>query len=108
MELDSLMEFVEKYAKQQKGMLGELKDKEKLILSSTVKISEELGELCDQVLSHNSRQREEKMGGFNKDSLSEEFADTILAVLMLARDMNVNIEEALAAKIKKLKEKYCF
>ena len=106
MELKNLIEFIEKYAKRQKEMFGELGDNEKLILSSTVKVTEELGELCDQVLSYNSRQRKEKLKNFNETSLSEEFADVILAILMLARDMKVDINEALASKIEKLKEKY--
>lgn len=106
MELNNLIEFIEKYAKRQKEMFGELKDNEKLILSSTVKVSEELGELCDQVLSYNSRQRKEKIDKFSKDSLSEEFADTVLAILMLAHNMKVDINMALTNKIKKLTEKY--
>ena len=106
MEFDNLMEFIEKYAKKQKEVFGELKDKDKLILSSTVKASEEFGELCEQVLAYISRQRKDKFKNFDKESLSAEFADVILAVSMLANDMQVDIKEALTNKIKKLKEKY--
>ena len=106
MELNELMKFIKKYAKHQKKMFGESKDPEKLILSSTVKIAEELGELCDQVLSYNSRQRKEKLENFSEDSLSEEFADVLLAILMLAYDMKIDINKALEKKIKKLKKKY--
>ena len=106
MELNTLIKFIEKYSKRQKEIFGEFKDNEKLILSSTVKVTEELGELCDQVLSYNFRQRTEKLKKFNEISLSEEFADIILAILMLAYDMKVDINKALIRKIKKLKEKY--
>ena len=106
MDLEDLIKFVNRYAEQQKNIMGYMKDKQNLILSSTVKIAEEFGELCDQVLSYNKRQRKDKMNRFNKDSLSEEFADVVVAILMLAHDMNIDIKDALNNKIKKLSEKY--
>jgi len=82
------------------------KDEDKRILARTVKITEELGELCDEVLSHSSLQRKEKLDVHDKDNLPGEFADVILTTLLLAETMKVDIEEALEKKIEKVNKRY--
>jgi len=65
-----------------------------------------LGELCDEILAHNSMQRKQKLDNHNKDNLSEEFADVIITTLLLAKAMNVDIEKALERKIEKVNKRY--
>ena len=81
-------------------------DGDKLILLRTVKLTEELGELCDEVLSHSSFQRKDKLDNHNKDNLPEEFADVLITTFLLAKSMNVDIEKALEKKIKKVNDRY--
>ncbi len=76
------------------------------ILARTVKISEELGELCDEVLASMGDQRKNKMDNRSADNLSGEFADVIITTFLLAKAMKVNIPEALNQKIKKIKIKH--
>lgn len=101
--IQELQKFISEYSYTLEKKFGKYQDREKLILSSTVKITEELGELCDEVLAFNCRQRKEKLVKNNKDNLSFEFADVIIAVFMLADNMNLNIDQALEKKIKKIK-----
>jgi NTP pyrophosphatase (non-canonical NTP hydrolase) len=108
MNFQDLQKFINKYNQKLETKFGKVEDKEKLILSSTVKLTEELGELCDEVMTFNGRQRKEKLAEREGDNLSAEFADVILAVFMLAKNMNVNINEALEKKIEKIRTKYGF
>lgn len=81
-------------------------NEDKRILARMVKITEEVGELADEVLSHNSLQRKEKLDKYNKNDLLEEFADVVITTFLLAEIMKVDIEKALKMKIKKMNEKY--
>lgn len=76
------------------------------ILSRTVKISEEFGELCDEVLASLGDQRKGKMENRSIESLSDEFADVVITTFLLAKLMNVNIPSALERKIEKIKAKH--
>jgi NTP pyrophosphatase (non-canonical NTP hydrolase) len=105
MDIKELKSIIEQYATCLEKKFGKYEDKEKLILSSTVKLSEELGELCDEVLKYNSRQRKEKYVE-GENNLADEFADVILATFMLAKDMDIDLELALKNKIKKLNERF--
>lgn len=106
MNFKELQEFTKEYNKKLEEKFGKYEDKEKLILSSTVKLTEELGELCDEVMAFNSRQRQEKLDQKKEENLPEEFADVVLAVFMLARDMDIDMDKALENKIQKIKGKY--
>jgi len=55
MTFEELSNFTDEYSRRLKIQFGKYDDKEKLILSSTVKLTEELGELCDEVMAFNSR-----------------------------------------------------
>ncbi len=101
MELKELLKFIENEDARLKKYYG-YTDQEKRILARTVKLSEELGELCEEVLSHSSIQRKEKLDGRDDKNLQEEFADVIFTTLLLAKAMNVNIEAAMEKKIEKV------
>ena len=74
------------------------------VLARMVKIGEEFGELCDAVLASQGDQRQEKLeAGGGKDELAKEFADVIITTLLLARTMDIDIEQALETKIAKIR-----
>lgn len=76
------------------------------ILARTIKIAEEFGELCDEVLASIGDQRKGKMTGRDLDNLSDEFADVIITTFLLASSMNIDIPLALSKKIEKIKAKH--
>ena len=80
--------------------------RDKIVLVRTVKLTEELGELCDEVLAHSFFQSKHKLSLHDKENLPEEFADVILTTLLLAKSMNVDIENALEKKIEKVNNRY--
>jgi len=76
------------------------------VLARTVKLAEEFGELCNEILASNGNQRKEKLKKSNKEKLSEEFADVIITTLLIAKSTNVNIKKALKNKIDKINHRY--
>jgi NTP pyrophosphatase (non-canonical NTP hydrolase) len=79
--------------------------KEMALLGRMVKLSEETGELAEQVLHSVSLQRKAKRE--NKEgSLDDEFADVVLVALILADEMGVDLEAALQKKIERINKRY--
>lgn len=76
------------------------------VFARTIKVSEEFGELCDEVLSHYGKQRQSKMDTKDEDSLGDEFADVVITTFMLAKSLNISIPEALERKTKKIRAKH--
>lgn len=76
------------------------------ILARTVKLSEELGELSDEVLAALGDQRTGKMGERDTGSLADEFADVVIVAFLLAKSMDVDVMNALAHKVEKIKAKH--
>lgn len=79
---------------------------EKEILTKTVKLNEEVGELCNDILSILKLQRKAKLDKFHKSNMYEEFADVIITTIQLAVAAGVDIERAVSGKMKKIDEKY--
>lgn len=72
------------------------------ILAKTVKLNEEVGELCNDILSVLKLQRKSKLQKFEKRNFYEEFADVILTTVALANSANVDLQRAINDKLKKL------
>lgn len=107
MELKKLLEFIELENKRLIAKFGKnTSTQQERILTRTVKLTEELGELCNEILATNGDQRQEKLDKHDEDSLPNEFADVIITTLLLAKSMDVNVKEALTKKIEKINKRY--
>ncbi|MBL7142515.1 MAG: hypothetical protein ISS83_02580 [Candidatus Pacebacteria bacterium] len=106
MQIKDLKKFIKKEDQRLRKCYGGYKDEQKRILARTVKLAEELGELCDEVLNYNSMQRKSKLDKHDNNNLSEEFADVVITALLLAEVMKVDIEKALKGKIEKINKRY--
>ena len=106
MEMKELLDFVEVESGRLTKYYGSDSDDDKKILLRTVKLNEEMGELCEAVLSYFSSQRKEKLADFDKSDIDDEFADVIITTLLLAKIMNVDLEKALEKKIDKINGRY--
>ena len=106
MELKDLLKFIETEDERLKKYYSGYTDQEKRILARTVKLTEELGELCNEILVHISLQRKQKLDNHDKENLPEEFADVVITTLLLAKSLNVDIEKALEKKIEKINKRY--
>ncbi len=85
---------------------GEDVDNDKIALFRTVKLGEEFGELCDEILCSVTKQREDKMEKHTKESLEKEFADVIVTTLLTAKAMNVDIKEGFKKVIEKVDKRF--
>jgi NTP pyrophosphatase (non-canonical NTP hydrolase) len=105
MELNQLQEFIarenQRLQKHHTGL-----DAENAPLVQTVKINEEIGELCDTVLAYDSLQRTEKLDEFGKTDIEDEVADVIITTLLLAETVGIDIESALEEKIERIEKRY--
>ncbi|MFI5265183.1 MAG: hypothetical protein ACHQT7_00375 [Candidatus Levyibacteriota bacterium] len=79
---------------------------EKEILTKTVKLNEEVGELCNDILSVLKLQRKAKLDKFNKSNIYQEFADVIITTIQLAAAAGVDVDRAVGDKLLKIEHKY--
>jgi NTP pyrophosphatase (non-canonical NTP hydrolase) len=105
MDLKDLMNFIAAEDEKLKRRYGSLSNQKEVILARTVKLGEEFGELCEEVLAYSSLQRKQKLDNHDKRNLQDEFADVIITALLLARSMNVDIEKALEMKMQRLNQR---
>jgi NTP pyrophosphatase (non-canonical NTP hydrolase) len=101
MKFDELTDF----AKQEHERLVkhfDVKNNPKTKYTMFAKLVEEIGELSEAILTYDSLQRSHKLRK-SKAELEGEFADVILVTMILAQELNINLETSLKAKIKKIK-----
>ena len=101
MEIKELKEFAKETEDKLSKYYG--KTKEEMIPFHALKLGEEAGEVFEQVLSHHNVQRKEKE--INKGKMGEEIADVLLAGIVLAHSLNIDIEKELDDKMKKNRER---
>ncbi len=70
------------------------------------KISEEVGELSEQVLWKFWWQRLDKIDKFSDERLGDELADVIFSTIRLARLLDLDVDEILSKKMKILRERF--
>lgn len=102
MEIKELVKFGKKDNERLKKRNGT--SEKEAILTNTIKLSEELGEVSEEVLKYFSYQRKDKME--KKNELSHEIADVIIVSSVLAASLNIDLEKALEEKMKKVDERY--
>lgn len=103
MEMNELLAFIKTEHARLMSFYN-FKENEQLKYPCALKIMEELGELCDEVLSQDQLQRAEKLHG-QESQIDEEFADVLITTLLLAENMNVDVKDGLKKKIKKIKNR---
>ena len=105
MKMDELLEFISQENNRLRAYHSGL-DEDNAPLIQTVKLNEEIGELCDSVLAHDSLQRSEKIAEFKEQDIEDEFADVMITILLLADSIDVDIDVALENKINAIEERY--
>lgn len=102
MKFDELLKFIDKQGEKIETHYEENADKEKKILRRAVKLNEEVGEFCSEILSSLNYQRKEKLDEYKGEKLNDEFADVVITALLVAWSLEIDIEEALKNKIQKI------
>jgi NTP pyrophosphatase (non-canonical NTP hydrolase) len=107
MKFHELLKFVEEEDLRLIEHYGKEIDKQKMTLARTVKLSEEVGELSNEILTYLSLQRKDKLSDIseNKTKLAKEMADVLIVTLLIAKSTGVDIEKALEEKISEIKKR---
>lgn len=106
MTFDKFQEFIDEQDVPLRYLEMRDESERETILARTIKMSEEFGEFCDEILASMGCQRKGKMKGHNKEGLTDEFADVVNTTFLLAKAMNVDIPTSLDRKVKKVREKH--
>ncbi|NCN82338.1 MAG: hypothetical protein GW947_00055 [Candidatus Pacebacteria bacterium] len=64
-----------------------------------MKVVEELGELSDEILTSMNIQRNSKIAKFSHQNVEDEFADVLGSLVLLAIELDIDIEEVMKRKI---------
>ncbi len=105
MTLDELNDFIqERDAIMRDAKNGTASERER-ILARTVKMFEEAGELCDEILASMGWQRKEKLSNHTPETLADEFADVTITLFLLARTIGVDMPSALKKKIEAIRKR---
>lgn len=103
MKIEELLKFI-KEEHERLMEFYEFDENEQLKSPLALKVMEELGELYEETLVKEDSQSNEKLK--NKDSeIGEEFADVLITILILANNMEIDIEKELEEKIKKIQDR---
>jgi len=98
-----LLEIIDKIDLNLKDYFFDLYQTEKeIILSRNLKLIEEVWELSSDVLQKFYKRRE---SDFDENNLKQEFSDVILTTLLLAKSLNIDINEALIIKLNKIEKR---
>jgi len=103
MDLKEMQDLADREGKRKSEAFG--LDDEKAKMYDSMKLSEEVGELMEEILKNLSLQRKEKMSDISKEHLAEEFADVVLVVFGLAGRFNIDMKKAIENKIKIVKKR---
>lgn len=76
-----------------------LKNQQQRIFARIMKIVEELGELADEILTSMNLQRRSKIAKFSRENLEDEFADVLGSLILLAIEMDIDVEQVIKKKI---------
>jgi NTP pyrophosphatase (non-canonical NTP hydrolase) len=101
-----LKNFIETQDGRLKKTVENYPDEEKRVFARMIKLTEEVGELADEVLAESSFQRQEKLDVREKDNIEAELADVIITALLLAKTLGVDADKALRDKIDKINGRY--
>jgi NTP pyrophosphatase (non-canonical NTP hydrolase) len=74
-------------------------DHKTMVLGRVAKIAEEFGELSNEVLSSIGFQRQSKLDQYERKHLEEEYADTLLALLLLGNYLEIDTNTVLSQKL---------
>lgn len=76
------------------------------IFSRAIKLGEEYGELCSEVLASAGDQRQSKLKKADRQTLEDEFSDCFIVLFLLAKALDVDIMQSVGRKMKKIREKH--
>ena len=106
MNLKKITEFIDRTLDKWKYSTADQYSHRERVFSQMLKVSEETGELSEQVLWKFGWQRISKKDKISDEKLENEIADVILATVRLGRLLDMDIEKLLEKKMEILKDRF--
>ena len=106
MEIKEITDFIDRTLNKGRYITNEKFSTRERIFMQTIKISEEVWELNNQILWKEWAQRVEKKDKVSQEKLENELADVIFSTVRLARLMGLDVEELLSNKMQILKDRF--
>lgn len=107
MNLDEMILKLDEIRSELKNRYPQLHaDSDKTRLARMVKLSEEVGELADEVLSLQGLQRQDKIDAKQGDDLAKEFGDVFNSLLLLGLELNLDVKAVVTARLSSMHQKY--
>ena len=103
MTIQKLEQIIKEFHQLLDAKFGANASKTESVLSCMVKLTEEVGELSEQVMLRRWRQRDHK-GSYDPDDAGKEIADVIISAMMIAYELDINVSSALTNKISSIRE----
>lgn len=82
-----------------------INNKQTRIFAKTVKVMEELGEFCQEIIISQNLHRDEKTKNYKKDNLGAEFVDVVSTLMLLALELDIDINSSIEKKITETKNR---
>lgn len=101
-----LKDWIELQSKKLKICFGGNQTQTERLYARTIKLNEEVGELCEEILAHNNDQRKDKLDNKSDDGLAHEIADVLITTLLIAESLKIDPNKALKQKIKKINKRF--
>lgn len=101
-----LKDWISQQSKKLEVRFGGNQTRTEKLYARTIKLNEEVGELCEEILAHNGDQRKEKLENKSADGLAQELADVLITTLLIAESLTIDVNEALERKIAKINERF--
>ncbi|HIQ56433.1 TPA: hypothetical protein EYG96_00120 [Candidatus Gracilibacteria bacterium] len=102
---EEFLQYIDKFDSEVMTAFTHFSERE-MLLSRMTKLTEETGELANEILASIEYQRPEKLKNHSKETLEGEFSDVFVTALLLAKAANIDINKAIEDKIKKLNKRY--
>ena len=106
MTLEEFQQFIDEQDSFFRSLRDMSQSEREHLFSRMIKLGEEYGELCDAVLGSVGFQRKAKLAEEKREHLQNEFADVLITLFLVAKALDVDIMDALDAKIATIKAKH--
>jgi len=105
MKQDEFQAFINEHTNLLRVVHEEFSHREQ-VLMQTVKVSEEFGELSDEILGSLGNQRKSKLEDKSPEAIGDEIADVLITVYILAKELDIDAWEAITRKVNKIRAKH--
>lgn len=106
MDMKGLTDFAALQERRFKKMSAGGHTETERLFAQTVKLGEEVGELCEAILAHAGEQRKDKLAEHTMQHLEHELADCVIVLFIIADKLGVDLPKALTEKIAIVNERF--